>query len=56
MRTCDQQRRDWIMECVKYARFMKIKMKITRNYVTFEFPDVTRRKEALKKKREAVNA
>ena len=56
MSTSDQQRREWIMECVKYANNMKIKIKITRNYVTFEFPDVTSRKKALKKKREAANA
>lgn len=44
MYPCDQHRRDWILECERVARQLRIKTRVTRNAVTFEFPDVTRRK------------
>ena len=50
MYTCDKQRRDWIMECERVARLLQIKTRVTRNSVSFEFPDRTRRKEAAKRR------
>ena len=45
MHTCDKQRRDWIMECERVARQLRIKTRVTRNSVSFEFPDITKKKQ-----------
>ena len=45
MLNCDKQRRDWIMECERVARQLRIKTRVTRNSVSFEFPDITRKKQ-----------
>ncbi len=50
MYKCDKERRDWMMECERIAKILGIKTRITRNSVSFEFPDRTRRKEAAKRK------
>ncbi len=33
------------MECERVARQLRIKTRVTRNSVSFEFPDITRRKQ-----------
>lgn len=56
MLRCDSERRNYLMDCVRVAQALKIKTRVTRDYVTFEFPDRTRAKERqarLKAEREA---
>ncbi|WP_177995150.1 hypothetical protein [Victivallis lenta] len=56
MHQCDRDRRDWLNDVERVARHLNIKTRVTRDYVTLEFPDRTRRKEQLKAKKEAVHA
>lgn len=52
MYQCDKDRRDWLNEVERVARQLNIKTRVTRNSVSFEFPDITRRKQ----KKEAAHA
>lgn len=59
MLRCDSERRNYLMDCVRVAQALKIKTRVTRDYVTFEFPDRTRAKERqarLKAEREEAEA
>ena len=57
MYRCDKERRDWLNEVERVARHLNIKTRVTRDYVTLEFPDRTRRKEQrAKQKQEAAHA
>lgn len=56
MLRCDAERRGYLMDCVRVAQMLKIKTRVTRDYVTFEFPDRTRAKERKAKKTEREEA
>lgn len=56
MLRCDSERRNYLMDCVRVAQTLKIKTRVTRDYVTFEFPDRTRAKERKAKKTEQKEA